>query len=128
MSNSVVYTGTHDNNTTVGWFSSEAGADTTRTDEQIAREMSSTLDYLGTQGHEIHWDMIRAAWGSVADIAIAPLQDVLGLGAEARMNLPGSTEGNWSWRFQQGDLTRKLAARLKRLTEIFDRSSSTARS
>jgi len=123
----VVYTGTHDNNTTVGWFSSEAGADTTRTDEQIAREMSNTLDYLGTQGHEIHWDMIRAAWGSVADIAIAPLQDVLGLGAEARMNLPGSTEGNWSWRFQRGDLTRKIAARLQRFTEIFDRSSSAAR-
>ena len=123
----VVYTGTHDNNTTVGWFSSEAGSDTTRTDEQIAREMAFTLDYLGTQGHEIHWDMIRAAWGSVADIAIAPLQDVLGLGAEARMNLPGSAVGNWTWRFQAGDITKKMAERLKRLTTVFDRSSSTAK-
>jgi 4-alpha-glucanotransferase len=123
----VVYTGTHDNNTTVGWFSSEAGSDTTRTDEQIAREMAFTLDYLGTQGHEIHWDMIRAAWGSVADIAIAPLQDVLGLGAEARMNLPGSAVGNWTWRFHRGDITKKITERLQRLTTVFDRSSTTTK-
>jgi 4-alpha-glucanotransferase len=123
----VVYTGTHDNNTTVGWFSSETGTDTTRTDEQIAREMAFTLDYLGTQGHEIHWDMIRAAWGSVADIAIAPLQDVLGLGAEARMNLPGSAVGNWTWRFQAGDITKKTTERLKRLTTVFDRKSTTTK-
>jgi 4-alpha-glucanotransferase len=123
----VVYTGTHDNNTTVGWFADEGDKDTTRTGEQIARERAFTLDYLGAKGDEIHWDMIRAAWGSVADMAIAPLQDILGLGSEARMNLPGSSTGNWLWRFQPGDLTADVATRLKKLTTLFERSSASNR-
>ena len=120
----VAYTGTHDNNTTVGWFADEGGKDTTRTREQVARETALTLEYLGSQGDAIHWDMIRAAWGSVADAAIAPLQDILGLGSEARMNLPGSSTGNWLWRFQPGDLTADVAERLKKLTSLFERSST----
>src|SRR5205085_11196734 len=82
--NSVVYTGTHDNDTTVGWFESVAGPGSTRATEQIERERKFCLDYLNSDGAEIHWDFTRALLASVADTAIIPLQDVLGLGNEAR--------------------------------------------
>ncbi len=118
----VAYTGTHDNDTTAGWFNSEAGAGSTRTSEQIERERNFCLKYLHTNGREIHWDFIRAVFASVADTAIVPLQDVLGLGRAARMNLPNSTQGNWGWRFKQQALTAKLCAQLKGLTELYGRN------
>ena len=121
IKNCVVYTGTHDNDTTVGWFKSEAGAGSTRDAEQIERERKFCLDYLNADGHEIHWDFIRAVLASVADTAIIPLQDLLGLGTEARMNLPNSTSGNWAWRFKADALTDKLGERLKKLTQIYGR-------
>ena len=65
--------------------------------------------------------MIRAAWASVADIAVAPLQDILGLGNDARMNLPASLSGNWQWRFKNGDLSDEVADRLRELTRIYGR-------
>ncbi|HVG28141.1 MAG TPA: 4-alpha-glucanotransferase [Pyrinomonadaceae bacterium] len=120
--NVVVYTGTHDNDTTVGWFNSTAGRDSTRDAAQIARERKFCLDYLKSDGAEIHWDFIRAALESVAATAITPLQDVLGLDSRARMNLPATTEGNWSWRYERGALTRELSARLRELTELYGRS------
>ena len=120
--NSVVYTGTHDNDTTVGWFNSEAGAGSTRDAAQIGRERNHALEYLKADGREIHWDFIRAVFASVSDMALVPLQDVLGLGTEARMNLPNSTSGNWAWRFQSGDLTDEARDRLKRLAEIYGRN------
>src|ERR1041384_1160949 len=80
--NLVAYTGTHDNDTTVGWFNSEAGAGSTRTAEQIERERNFCLKYLHTQGREIHWDFIRTAFASVTNTALVPLQDVLGCGHE----------------------------------------------
>jgi 4-alpha-glucanotransferase len=123
--NVVVYTGTHDNDTAVGWFSSVAGAGSTRDAEQIERERKFCLKYLATGGDEINWDFIRAVLASVANTAIVPLQDVLGLGTAARMNLPNSTEGNWSWRFQTGALTDEVAARLRELTELYGRVSET---
>jgi len=119
--NVVVYTGTHDNDTTLGWFKSVAGAGSTRTAAQIDAERNFCLKYLHSDGKEIHWDFIRAVLASVADTAIVPLQDLLGLGTEARMNLPNSTSGNWSWRFRDGDLTEKHGARLKDLTETYGR-------
>jgi 4-alpha-glucanotransferase len=119
----VVYTGTHDNDTTRGWFESRAGEGTTRTTDQISRERRFTLAYLGTDGTAIHWDLIRLALASVADTAIVPLQDVLGLGTEARMNLPGTSQGNWRWRFSHQILTAEHARRLKELTAIYDRVS-----
>lgn len=119
--NSVVYTGTHDNDTTVGWFRSEAGVGTTRTAAQVAAEQKFVLRYVGTDGSEIHWDMIRLALSSVADTAIIPMQDVLGLGSEGRMNLPGSAIGNWSWRFHGKDLTAASAAKLANWAELYDR-------
>jgi 4-alpha-glucanotransferase len=120
--NVVVYTGTHDNDTAVGWFKSVAGAGSTRDNQQIERERNFCLKYLNTDGHEIHWDFVRATLASVANTAIAPLQDLLGLGTEARMNLPNSTSGNWSWRYQAGALTDEIARRLKELTELYGRT------
>lgn len=81
--NSVVYTATHDHNTTVGWFTTEPGTHTTQTREEVEKERKYALQYVGTDGSEIHWDFIRLALGSVAHIAIFPLQDVLGLSSEA---------------------------------------------
>ncbi|MFN2597985.1 MAG: 4-alpha-glucanotransferase [Pyrinomonadaceae bacterium] len=124
--NVVVYTGTHDNDTTVGWFNSVAGKDSTRDARQIERERRYCLDYLDTDGAEINWDFIRAALASVADTAIIPLQDVLGLDRRARMNLPASTEGNWSWRFTPGALTTEIRERMRGLTELYGRKAKTA--
>lgn len=95
--NCVAYTGTHDNDTSVGWFRGSPGA-TTRSAREIAAEMARVLAYLGTTGERIHWDLIRLLLESVADTAIVPMQDVLGLGTEARLNTPGRPEGNWEWR------------------------------
>jgi 4-alpha-glucanotransferase len=106
----------------VGWFRSVAGEGSTRTAKQIERERNFCMNYLNTDGKEIHWDFIRALFATVANTAIVPLQDVLGLGTEARMNLPNSIEGNWSWRFMPNVLTDEIAARLKTLTELYGRT------
>src|SRR5207247_4066520 len=119
----VVYTGTHDNDTTVGWWTAGAG-DTTRSDEQADRERAFAKRYLATEGREIHWDFIRAALASVADLAIVPLQDVLGEGSEARMNLPARPAGNWRWRFTAGALTLQIRDRLKELAVIYGRANA----
>ncbi len=120
----VVYTGTHDNDTVVGWFHglvAGAGGDSTRTPEQVQRERETVLRYLGTGEEEIHWTMIRLAMASVARLCIFPLQDVLGLGSEARMNRPGQARGNWSWRFEDGALSPRVAALLAELTRTYGR-------
>ncbi len=122
--NSVAYTGTHDNDTTVGWWNSHVGAESTRDEATISHEHDFCLKYLSTDGSEINWDFIRAAWASVADTAIAPMQDVLGIGNEGRMNLPASNSGNWNWRFQKEDLTPEIITRLAEMTEIYGRKNS----
>jgi 4-alpha-glucanotransferase len=119
--NAVVYTGTHDNDTIVGWFNSKPGAGSTRTPAEIKRERTLCLRYLKSDGDEINWDFIDTAFRSVARLAIIPLQDILGLGSEARMNLPASNEGNWSWRFRGDALTSKTGKRLKELVKLYDR-------
>jgi 4-alpha-glucanotransferase len=119
----VVYTGTHDNDTTVGWFRDQGDGWSTRTREQTDAERAAALRYLGTTGDEIHWDMIREAFASVADLAMVPVQDVLGLGTEARMNRPGTQSGNWAWRMSAGALTEAHARRLRALTGTFGRAS-----
>ncbi|HVG32764.1 MAG TPA: 4-alpha-glucanotransferase [Pyrinomonadaceae bacterium] len=123
-SNVVVYTGTHDNDTTVGWFKSEAGAGSTRDAAQVEREREFCLKYLHTDGAEIHWDFIRTVLASVANTAVVPLQDLLGLGTTARMNLPNSTSGNWAWRYRTGALTSETGKRLKDLTDLYGRRTS----
>ncbi|HEY6874029.1 MAG TPA: 4-alpha-glucanotransferase [Geobacteraceae bacterium] len=110
----VVYTGTHDNDTTAGWF---AGLP--------EREKKKVHDYLGTDGEEVVWCLIRAALASVADTALIPLQDILSLGNAARMNVPGTPGGNWAWRFLAGDLTESVAARFGHLTRLYGRSVHT---
>jgi 4-alpha-glucanotransferase len=123
----VVYTGTHDNDTVVGWFHDEGGGDSTRTAAQARREREAALRYLGTSGKEIHWDMIRAALASVAALALFPLQVVLGLGSESRMNRPGQASGNWGWRFAGDALTPEITARLALLTRTYGRAAAVER-
>jgi 4-alpha-glucanotransferase len=106
----VVYTGTHDNDTTVGWFASLS--------ENEKRDVSR---YLQTPGDDIAWEMIHVSLVSVAETVIFPMQDILSLGSEARMNTPGTSSGNWAWRFTAGALTPDLAGRLLELTEIYGR-------
>ena len=117
--NVVAYTGTHDNDTVVGWFEHRSGPRATAAER---RELDHCLRYLGTDGAEINWDFIRAAQMSVADVSIIPLQDVLGLGSTARMNTPGRAEGNWTWRVRDGALTGALRDRLRASTEIYGRA------
>jgi 4-alpha-glucanotransferase len=120
------YTGTHDNDTTVGWWNSSGENDSTRTPEDVAKERAFARAYLNLQENEpIHWRLIRGVEASVADLAIIPLQDVLGLSSEARMNLPGTSRGNWRWRFKPGSLTSEMAARLREMVLIYDRSGRT---
>ena len=116
------YTGGHDNDTTVGWWNSSGVGESTRTPEDIRKERAFARAYLGLKNDEpINWILIRTVLASVADIAIVPLQDVLGLGSEARMNLPGTVSGNWKWRYQTNALTREVTARLRELTLLYDR-------
>ena len=116
-----VYTGTHDNDTTVGWWNSTGARDSTRTPEDVAKEHAFAGAYLNLKEEPIHWIMIRTILSSIADLAIVPLQDVLGLGSEARMNLPGTAKGNWRWRFRAEALTPDLARRLHEMVELYDR-------
>ncbi|BAY09072.1 4-alpha-glucanotransferase [Calothrix sp. NIES-2098] len=110
--NAVVYTGTHDNDTTLGWYNQASDW-----------EKQNLLLYLGCVSPEgIHWDLIRLALSSIANQAIIPLQDVLGLGTEARMNFPSVAEGNWEWRYQPEALTEDLGQRLKILTTLYGRA------
>jgi 4-alpha-glucanotransferase len=107
----VIYTGTHDNDTVVGWWNSGA----------TEQEQRNAEAYLGCSNDGIHWCFIRAAQCSAASLSIIPLQDVLGLGSEARMNTPSVYGGNWRWRFNSVQLTKDLAAKLALLTEVSDR-------
>lgn len=113
--NCVVYTGTHDNDTTLGWYW-ESGT---------PAEQAAVLKYVGTDDRDLHWSMIRLAFAAVADTAVVPLQDVLGLGTEARMNRPGTSSGNWTWRYPAGVLTRGVARRLYELTDVYGRLNNT---
>ncbi len=109
----VVYTGTHDNNTVRGWFEEEASPEVRR----------RFFKYVGREvgAEEVHVEFMRLALGSVAELAVLPLQDVLGLGKEARMNTPGKAEGNWRWRVEPWQLTAGAVERLKELTELYGR-------
>jgi 4-alpha-glucanotransferase len=113
--NCVVYTGTHDNPTTVAWY---AGLD-----EATQHRVIRYLGYLSAQG--IHWDLLRLGMASVARWCIVPLQDVLGLGAEGRMNAPGEPDHNWEWRCRPEALTPDLAAKLATLTRTYSRAHQT---
>ena len=118
----VAYTGTHDNDTLVGWWTQAAS---TRDVEAEVRERTYARAYLNlnpTDDHEIHWRCIRLLMGSVARLVVTPLQDVLGLGSDARMNTPGTESGNWTWRVRPDQLTAEHIYRLQALTRIYGRS------
>lgn len=107
---SVVYTGTHDNDTSRGWY------------ERVPeKEKRFYRRYLDRDGSQVAWDFIRATWGSVAVFAIAPFQDFLDLGNEARMNYPGNPSGNWTWRMIETDLNPKLRDRIQEINFLFGR-------
>jgi 4-alpha-glucanotransferase len=118
----VVYTGTHDNDTIAGWWASDGSYDSTRSAAEVATEKQNALKYLGSDGCNISWAFIRAVLSSIADLAIIPLQDILGLGNEARMNLPATPSGNWRWRYTSDLLTGNIREQLKELTKIYDRT------
>jgi 4-alpha-glucanotransferase len=119
--NLVAYTGTHDNDTTIGWWTSPGIGDSTRSEVDVKAERDFARKYLATAGHEINWVFIRTLLASVADTVIIPLQDALGLGSEARMNLPGTSRGNWRWRYTSGILSPEIQERLKEMTTIYGR-------
>ena len=108
--NTIVYTGTHDNDTTWGWFRSIT-----------ERERDHVRRYLARDASDVAWDLMRLAWSSVGDYAIAPLQDVLNLGTEARMNFPGKPQGNWAWRYQANQLNPGILDRLADMTQLYGR-------
>jgi 4-alpha-glucanotransferase len=108
--NFVAYTGSHDNETALGWFQNATPA-----------QQKEAMAYLGCACEDFNWALIRAVLSSVADVAITPLQDILGLGNEARMNHPGTVGSNWRWRYTPGALTDPLANRLASLVERYER-------
>ena len=108
-----VYTGTHDNDTARGWY------------ERVPEgERDFYRRYLDRDGGNIAWDLIRACWASVAVFALAPLQDFLNLGNEARMNYPGNPSGNWTWRMTGDALDEELSRRIKELNYLYARDSN----
>jgi 4-alpha-glucanotransferase len=109
--NCVVYTGTHDNDTAKGWF-----------DKAKPEDKKYVLEYMNSTGKDISMDFLRLAWASVANTAIVPMQDLLGLGNEARMNLPGTTVNNWMWRAKSQDFSKELALQLAHLTVLYGRT------
>jgi 4-alpha-glucanotransferase len=109
--NSVVYSGTHDNNTTVGWFESLTQEDRFR-----------VCEYLGISANDMPWALIRNVLMSVSKLAVIPMQDILALGADSRMNTPGVAEGNWRWRFKWEQLPDGLASRMRYLIELYGRA------
>src|SRR5262249_1702990 len=122
-----------DNDTTVGWFHDPGSG--TRSAEQTEKERRTTLAYLGHEpgdpswsaaAREIHWQMIRMIQMSVANVAIVPAQDLLGLGSGARVNPPGSARGNWAFRLAQGAVSAAIAARLRGLGVPYDRVRAAA--
>jgi 4-alpha-glucanotransferase len=117
----VVYTGTHDNDTMRGFLEAPERTQDVHERQQLTRQRDRALAYSGSDGREPHWDLIRSALASVADTAIFPIQDVLGLGTEARMNVPGTPDGNWGYRVRAELLSSAVAAKLTRLTETYER-------
>ncbi|MDB6119875.1 MAG: malQ [Verrucomicrobiaceae bacterium] len=118
---SVAYTGTHDNDTTMGLFYSVENEESTRTAEQIEAERKCILKYTGTDGSQLNWDFIEHVWASKADFAICPMQDILGTDSSTRMNVPGKSGEFWTWRFKWEAVAPDLAQRLRKVTEATGR-------
>jgi 4-alpha-glucanotransferase len=117
--NCVCYTGTHDNDTTLGWFT--GSPDDNRSQNQIIETRRRVLAFTGTDKETVAWDVIRLAFSSPARMAIAPMQDFLGLGSDARLNRPGTSSGNWSWRLSSARLTPELCRATREVVRACDR-------
>ena len=109
-SNCVCYTGTHDNNTTVGWYN-----------EADEKAKDTVRRFMNTDGNQIHWDFIRACFGTTAYKAIVPIQDLFGQDGNSRMNVPGVSGGNWGYRYNKELLTDGLAEHLLSVTKLYGR-------
>ena len=116
--NCVVYTGTHDNDTVMGWYDTLKGADKKLCDDYLRLK---NADGEPIPREQIPWEFVRAAMSSVADMAIIPMQDYLGLGSEARINIPSTLGTNWMWRMGNGDFTKELAGRIRSMTKLYGR-------
>jgi 4-alpha-glucanotransferase len=108
VTNCVAYTGTHDNDTACGWFETAP-----------EEERKFALRYLNSEGADFAWDLLRGVWSSVAVYALAPMQDLLSLGTESRMNYPSRLGGNWEWRMTEADMSKELTGRLRELNELY---------
>ena len=117
----VSFTGIYDNDTTKGWWNALRRAAQDNEHSPESRTIRRVKSYIQNDGREIHWAFIQAIFTSVAELAIVPMQDVLGLGSEARMNLPGRAKGNWDWRLQPRQITRATLERLRDLTAVSGR-------
>ena len=118
--NCLAYTGTHDNDTTYGWYHTNQ-VTTTQPRAEVAAARAFALRYAHTTADEVHWGLIRMILGSIADTAIIPMQDILGLDSRARMNFPGKAEGNWRWRYRKEQLDGAIRDRLADLTATYSR-------
>ncbi len=105
----------------LGLFRSEADEHTTRTPEMVAAERRTILNYTKTDGSELNWDYISRVWQSQSKLVLCPLQDVLSLGSESRMNIPGKSGEFWNWRFRWDQLTPQIEERLKQVTDVANR-------
>ncbi len=124
VDNSVCYTGTHDNDTTIGWF--HGSPDDIRSEDEIRRAQHCVLEVTGGSAETVHTDLIRTAFATRARIAIAPMQDYLGLGSEARINTPGTTGGNWQWRMLDTQLTPEVCDNIAAMVSASGRTPSQA--
>lgn len=118
----VAYTGTHDNDTLIGWLTQSEREPNAERQAALAAERARALAYAGSDGREAHWDLVRTLYASAADTIIVPLQDLLGLGSDARMNVPGTATGNWRYRTPASAFSPELVARLAGFAETYERS------
>ena len=124
----VLYTGTHDNKTMMEWFEQDSPDNERHKIRDIRNERRNALAYLDTNDDEFLWDLVRTAYSSVAETLVLPVQDVLGLGKDARMNRPGTSRDNWNWRMSEGALHPADARRLAEFAELYDRTPISLRS
>jgi len=118
----VIYTGTHDNDTSIGWYNAEFENGSTQSEQEFLNERQHAKNVLNLDGHDVNWKMVEFTLNANANTSIIPMQDVLGLDSSARMNIPGTVGGNWEWRMAPGMLTQEIKQRLRQLTENSNRT------
>tara|TARA_B100000949_G_scaffold199277_1_gene186160 strand:- start:371 stop:1153 length:783 start_codon:yes stop_codon:yes gene_type:complete len=118
----VVYTGTHDNDTSIGWYNAEFENGSTQSEQEFLNERQHAKNVLNLDGHDVNWKMVEFTLNANANTSIIPMQDVLGLDSSARMNTPGTVGGNWEWRMSSGMLTQEIKQHLRQLTEKSNRT------